>query len=122
MYTQAFEMMNKATIETVASLRQAADLNLKNSQKLLAMQADWAQQAIKFGADQTALVAGATEPRAYLKEQGSLVADYMSQCLKNSQELVSALTTTSTEAREWVEQGVEKAQVNLRKAGVKKAA
>jgi len=122
MYTQAYDIMNKVTDEAVSSLRQVADLNLKSSQKLLAMQAGWAQQAIKFGVDQTQLVADAREPQAYLKAQSSLVGDYMTQCLKNSQELVSALTFSTTEMREWVEQGVEKAQGNLRKATVKKAA
>ncbi|HED12169.1 MAG TPA: phasin family protein [Gammaproteobacteria bacterium] len=122
MYTQVYDIMNKVTSEAVSSLRQATDLNLKSSQKLLAMQADWAQQAIKFGVEQTQLLVNAHEPRTYVKEQSTLVGDYMTQCLNNSQELVSALTSSSTEVREWVEQGVEKAQVNLRKASAKKAA
>jgi len=122
MYTQAYDIMNKVTNETVSSLRQAADLNLKTSQKLLAMQADWASQTIKLGVDQAQLVADAGEPRAYLKAQSTLFGEYMTQCLNNSKELVSTLTSSTTEAREWVEQGVEKAQANLRKASAKKAA
>jgi len=122
MYTQAYEIMNKVTSETANSLRQVADQNLKASQKFLSMQAEWTRQAIQFGVDQAQLVADSREPRTFIKDQSTLVGDYIGQCLNNSQELLTAAISNGTEAREWVEQGVEKAQSTLRKATAKKAA
>lgn len=114
MFTQLSENINKINNDSAESLRQATELTQASSQKFLEMQSTWVSQAIKFGVDQAQLVAKAQDPRAYLADQANLVGNYLEQSAKNAEDLVAAVTDNGAQARDFVEQGVEKAQVNLR--------
>jgi len=114
MFTQLSENINKINKDSAESLRQATELTQASSQKFLEMQSTWVSQAIKFGVDQAQLVAKAQDPRAYLADQATLVGSYLEQSAKNAEELVAAVTDNGAQARDFVEQGVEKAQVSLR--------
>ncbi len=121
MFTQVSENITKINNESAESLRQAAELSQKSSQTFLEMQSAWVSQAIKFGVDQAQLFAKAQDARAYLADQATLVGAYLEQNAKNTEAFVAAVTDSGTEARELVEQGVEKAQVNLRAVAEKAA-
>jgi hypothetical protein len=114
MFTQLSENITKINNDSTESLRQATELTQKSSQKFLEMQSSWVSQAIKFGVDQAQLLSKAQDPRAYFADQATLVGEYLEQSAKNAEELVAVVTDNGAQARDFVEQGVEKAQVSLR--------
>jgi len=122
MFTQASENINKINKDSAESLRQATELTQNASQKFLEMQSTWVSQAIKFGVDQAQLLSKAQDPRSYFSDQAALVGDYLEKNSKNTEELVAAVTASGEQVREFVEQGVEQAQVNLRAAANETAA
>jgi predicted phage tail protein len=114
MFTQVSENINKINNDSVESLRQATELTQKAGQTFLEMQSTWVSQAIKFGVDQAQLLSKAQDPRAYFADQATLVGDYLEQSAKDAEKFVAVVTDNGEQAREFVEQGVEKAQTNLR--------
>ena len=94
--------------------RQATEITQKTSQTLLEMQSSWVSQAIKFGVDQAQLLSKAQDPRAYFADQATLTGEYLEQSAKDAEKFVAVVTDNGEQARELVEQGVEKAQVSLR--------
>ncbi|RKZ70138.1 MAG: hypothetical protein DRQ44_01570 [Gammaproteobacteria bacterium] len=114
MFAQVSENINKINSDSAESLRQVTELTQKSSQTLLEMQSSWVSQAIKFGVDQAQLLSQAQDPRAYFSDQATLVGEYLEQSAKDAEKLVAVVTDNGEQARELVEQGVEKAQVSLR--------